>query len=401
MRIFLFLLVILLPLISRIIGYADASWTIEDGAMSMVGTTNSVTAGLKLLSLTICLYLSFTIKNFNRYWSVVKTPATVLIILVIFWTLHTLYSIGFVETLYASTSPFVYLTVLALLLGCDDDFWKLLKKISPIMALINIALCYSDYNVVVVLMQANLSGNTPVTVYLVLAIWWLAVCVVDFQKYKIWNRVLVYSMIIACGLIAFSLTYRSWIIQSILLLIVASMQFGQGMRTKIVTRFVILAGIVATIYYIAGSYSWEGEVDRLITKSENDTRWFQYTEIFEQVDMLTWIFGGGINASYKSALYGEGYRYIDNQFLFTAFHYGIVVILMWFILWCKLLIMYWKSKCNSATEMSYVYICILWLLALGGLSVYNVIIIDEKNIILPIILGRCLVYSLRSNRCLQ
>ncbi len=332
MRKFLFLLVILLPFISHIIGYANASWTIENGAMSMIGITNMVTAGCKLLALTIALYLSFTVKNYKKYWRVIKTPATILIILVIFWTLHTLYSIGFVETLYASTSPFVYLSVLALLLGGDDECWMLLKKISPIMALIYIVLCYSYYNVVIVLMEANLSGNTPVTVYLVLSIWWLAVCVVDFRKYKIWQRVFVYAMIIACGLIAFSLTYRSWMIQSLLLLIVASIQLGKGKGTKNITRVVILAGIIIMIYYIAGSDSWSDEVDSLITKSESDTRGFQYVEMFEQVDILTWIFGGGINASYLSSIGGNNYKYIDNQFLFTAFHYGIFMFIMWFTL---------------------------------------------------------------------
>jgi len=395
MRAFLFIVVFALLLASRIISYSSASWDIDSGVVSIIGETNRITAGLEYLSLGIGLYLALTSSYHNILLRRIKTSAAMLIMCVIFWFIMAIPDNGFVNTLYSPVSSLAYLPIFMLLIGGDEKLWRLLKSISPYMAIINILLSYSFYHTVVLGMGLRMTGNNPVTVYLVTTIWWIAVSIIDFYEKKIILKCLIYALLVGCGLIAFSMTTRSWMIQSSLLFILATLQLGKNRFSKLIIVVCAVIGIYYVIEMIFSSYSWSGEVEAFNNKNKIDTRSFQYEEMYEQVDLLTWIFGGGINATYKSQVGGNEYRYIDNQYIFTAFHYGVILLSCWLNIWLKPIVRIFKDNRFKFKEKLPMYICILWMCALGGLSVYNVIVINTQNMVMSIVLGRCMFMALK------
>ncbi len=241
-------------------------------------------------------------------------------------------------------------------------------------------------------MSANQSllGNSPVMVFFVTAFWWVAMCIIDFKERTVKYKTLVFGLILCSGLFAFMMTLRSYMIQSCLLIIVALSQVGRSKLSKFTTYITVFAGIYFLLDYIGVSAAWSDSIDALIQKNEMDTRSFQYEEIFSQTDLSTWLLGGGINASYMSATHGGGaYTSIDNQYIFTLFHYGIFLTFPYFYIWFSSVYQLFKKRI-PITEKSYMFVAIFWLFALGGLSVFNVIVINPQNIILAIVLGHCI-----------
>lgn len=343
-----------------------------------------------MLSLCIGIYLALTAKNKGLITKKIRYAFIILLIAISLWMLITIDEIGFIDTIYSPSSPIAYLPIVLVLLGGDESCWNILKKIAPIFATIYFLLCYTMYKTLVVDMCLAVSGNTPLTVYLVSTVWWLAVCAVAFKSYKIPYKALTIALLIFCGLIAFRMTYRSWIIQSGLLLLIIAFQFGNNKVMRLLIGLLCVFLLSVFVNNIVGSSDYSDAMLALENKNKIDTRGFQYTDVFKQIPLSTWIFGGGIKASYISSFTGKEYSYIDNQYLFTALHYGIFILMPWLIVWLKGVVGLVAKRNTTCSQKLPAYVCILWLLALGGLSVFNAICLNSQNLIMSIILGRCI-----------
>ena len=389
-----FISIFFLLLISRLYAYANLQWEIDDyGTFSMSGITDLKSVGLNYLALCIGLMLAIKSSTARLIWRKNIPIYVIVIIGVCIWTLHSMLSIGMIETLYASTSPIVYLIILLMLLGGESEYWAILKKIAPIMAIIYIALAYSMYmEVESIVHNAKLTGNNPVTSLYVSAIWWIAICVIDFYEYNFIYKLYVFILIGCSGLFAFMLTYRSWMIQSILLFAFALFQSGRSRVEKIFIAILIVGGVSVLSNHITSYIAWDEHLNDLSEKMETDTRTFQYEEIFSGTPLYTWLIGGGINATYKSSLNGNTTS-IDNQYLFLIFHYGLwfAIPYIWILFssWINLFL----RKNISWARKNLVIIAIMWCMALGGLSVFNAISFNSQTFILSIVLGRCVYLS--------
>ena len=391
MRAILFILIFILLLVSKLYAY---SRPIISGSYSVtiMGATDFISVGLELLATAIGIYLSFTAKGHRQLLKRIGGYIYILIIVLSVWMILSIAEIGLIETLYSPVSPLGYLPILFVLLGSDEKCWQLLKKIAPLFALIYFFLCYSAYQTFVVGLGMHLAGNSPITVYLVSTIWWLAISVVNFRDNKKIIQLLTLALLFSCALIAFSMTYRSWIIQPVLLIFVAVLQLGKSNFKKFLWFVALVAIAIYAINYISTSSTWIDAIFALEQKNKMDTRGFQYVEMYNQVSFITWLLGGGINATYIASNTGEAYKYIDNQYLFTLFHYGIFLFIPWIIIWLKG-VFGLLTKRIDISQKSVGFVCILWLCALGGLSVYNGIFINPQNIIMSIALGRCFMIS--------
>lgn len=391
MRSFLFILIFVLLLVSKLYAYSHPIISGSYG-VTIMGATDFISVGLELIATAIGIYLSFTAGKHKVMLKRISGIIYFLIVVLLFWFIISVSEAGLTETLYSPVSPLGYLPIFMVLLGSDEKCWQLLKKIAPLFALIYFLLCYSAYQTFVIAAGMHLAGNSPVTVYLVSTVWWLAVSVVNFQDNKVLIRLLILALLISCALIAFSMTYRSWVIQSLLLIIVAVSQLGKSKSKKFLLTIIFIVAAAYGINYILTSSEWTDALSALEQKNEIDTRGFQYVDMFKQIPLFTWIFGGGMNATYIASNSGEAYKYIDNQYLFTLFHYGVLLLIPWLFVWLKgvfgLLVRH-----IGISQKSLGYVCILWLCALGGLSVYNVIVINPQNIIMTIALGRCYAIS--------
>lgn len=390
MRTFWFVLIFILLLISKIYSYSSPIIQF-DNSITILGATDYVSVGLELAALIIALRLSFTAPDAQLNFKRVERPILIICIILSFWLIISFSEIGIVDTFYSPVSPIAYLPILLVMLGADDKCWVTLLRISPIFAAIYCIQLLMAYNLYVVTLGMNLAGNTPVTNNLVTTIWWLAVSTIEFKRHNRIVRLLVICMLITCTLIAFNMTYRSWIIQPLLILIIAIFQLGQKRTSKFFIGIIAIAIAISAIDYIISSDYWGDAIQSLDNKNKSDTRSFQYEEIFNQTSLSQWLLGGGLNATYVSTTNGGGdYKYIDNQFVFTAFHYGLLVLIPWILIWCKGIYGVVINKCLTMDQKSKAFVCVLWMCALGGLSVYNVIQVNSQNIIMSIVLGRCL-----------
>lgn len=393
MRSVLFVSIFVLLLISKLYAYAHPVLS-GSYAITIMGATDTVSVGLEFLATAIGLYLSFTTKEYRQILNQIGGYFYFLAFILLLWLLLSVSEVGLVNTLYSPTSPLGYIPIFLVFLGGDDSCWRLLKKIAPLFALIYFLLCYSAYQTYAVAAGMRLAGNTPIIVYLVSTVWWLAVSVVNFRGNKPVIQILVMALLVSCALMAFSLTFRSWIIQSVLLLILAFLQLGESKHKKILWIIVLAIIVIYAVNYISTSSDWSEFVLAFENKNKIDTRGFQYSDMFNQIPLLTWIFGGGIDATYIASHSYEAYKYIDNQYLFTLFHYGVFLLVPWLVIWLKGIFGLLKKHIDIS-QKSIGYVCILWLCALGGLSVYNVIVINPQNIIMTIALGRCYAISLK------
>lgn len=376
----------------------NVQWSVIPGsrAYGAIGATNFLTVGLDLAALLFIIILVWRIyiRNAKKFSNFFNFNLIIFLFVITAWTFISFMQVGVHDTLYRSSNPLVYLTVLAIIIGFDSNMWAKLSKISFLLAVLNISLAYFYYFNLTMIYSGALLGNSPVMTYFVAGFWLTAVSLVGYEDKSRKKSALIYTQIVLLLILSIIVNSRGWMFQSIILMLLAAFHIG---RTKGIIRFIkafltiTLIGLVA--YYILDNYYLDYLIT-LIDKFGKDTRSFQYIEVFSQIPAYQFIIGGGIDAKYHSSLYGE-YSYIDNQYIFILFHYGILMLLPYIYFYLYSILSVWKAK--FVINKSGMFIVIMWLLALGGLSVYNWVIIDIKNFILPIVAGRCLYISMRVN----
>ena len=179
---------------------------------------------------------------------------------------------------------------------------------------------------------------------------------------------------------------RSWIIQSCLVGIAIYLlgTTRHNVRIKIL-RVILLVLTGYLIVRLLQSY-FSNNLIFLSDKLGRDSRSHQYADIAGASSFLGWVFGNGASAVYYDST--QGYiSNIDNQYVFIAFHYGIVVLLQWLAPQVKTLLSIMKSRSIKWIAMLPI---VCWLMALGGLSVFNVVYCDVKQLVIMLYMGHIL-----------
>ncbi len=383
-------LVFILILLSRLYSYLHMKVGVENGELYLNGLTNYISVGLNLMALLIALWMSFSssynLKIFRKY----PIALTCSFIAIVFWLGFDLFYVGIIETFYSSSSSLVYLTVFTMAIGCDEECWFFLKKLSPIMGSVFLFLTLFFYSILIIPLGGRVGGGTPVTYFLVSSFWWLALCSAFIKQYNKRTKIYIIVLIIVFGLIAFSLTYRSWMIQTALLILIIFYQLNNEKRNKNFKTVAYLTLIIVIVAVVFSLSDWTKAFSTLEQKSQSDTRLFQYKEAFSQIPLTTWLFGGGINVSYNFSAGSENYTSIDNQLLMAEMHYGCFLAVPFFFIWFAMFFnLFWNSVKQKKTFYPEMLILMLWLFALGGLSVFNAIAFNSQSILLAIVLGRC------------
>lgn len=388
---FLFILIFLLLLFSTVYSYSRVEWQIENGVYSLIGVTNMITTIPKYLALLIGLYLCFSDRKVC--WIVTSHRSVLLlcVLLALFWFAESIVSGGFVDALYAANTPLVLTSLLFVIFGTKEQYWYSLLKIAPYFSIVYVGFMLSNNYAFGQILNARLAGNNPITTYLVSSFWWISVMSLRFRDSSFIYKVLFVCLLSSVTYVAFIHTFRSWMIQSILLL-VGTLYVGINGSKK--NKYLIPLLIVTVILIILPNFLESDigieSIDKIIRKSENDTRGYQYEEIFGQLGISDWIMGGGLYATYYSQTAGGGmYSYIDSQYLMVLFHFGIFMFITYFGLWLKTSFMWLtRLKCVPKIDSMPLIVLCLWMSALGGLSVYNALVFSPQMLIMPIILGK-------------
>ena len=156
--------------------------------------------------------------------------------------------------------------------------------------------------------------------------------------------------VLAC-IAALMLATRSWLIQPMLVMLVATFM-AKGID-KVFKRTVIV--IFATFIY-------PEVLDSFLNRIEEDTRSNQYEIFYSQVEPASLIFGNGISAGYR---YGtnSNYLFFDNQIIYLMFHFGVLAVVP---------LLYVLTRClfGSSKNGPCKFVALFYLMAILGLSTY-------------------------------
>ena len=375
---------ILIALLAAIIlSYRNAQWVMGVyGAVYKRGNTSSsmyIFLLYSVLLVTVLLSLGQIKKSRDRFLFAFILLGTTCIYFV-----RSVLDDGIYRAITNPTTPLVYILVLAVYIGMQDDLWAQTYKVLPwLIGGLSISFVY-EYIMVYARYGAVVIGNSPLIYYYVDLFW----CVVVYLTTKIlngtrpsWRHLLLLIMLIVMAVIINS---RSWIIQSCFVLVSLYLCAPSEKKTaEKIRRLLVIAALIWIAWVILNTY-FLGHLVTLYGKLGHDSRSHQYRDIMNAATPLGWIFGNGALATYIDAVQGETSN-IDNQFLYIAFHYGIILMAIWLIPQLKMCVVAYK-----ALPLIAIVPIVSWFMALGGLSVFNAVYCDLKQVVVMLYIGHVL-----------
>lgn len=368
-----------------IYSYKDAQWVNEKYAMFFKrgDTSSPIYIALIYSALLVLIIIAVSKICENRKQFLYGAE---FILIVLFYFVKSILEDGVYLAVTSPTTPIIYLLALAVFIGMDDDIWETITKCLPVLIIIHIVLFVYEYVILVAEHGVVVVGNSSLIYYFVSLFW----CSVIYMSDKVlreegigfWQMAL-----IGCNVIfAVIINSRSWIIQACIAGIVIYL-FGSSkhnVRSKFF-RLVLLVLMGYIVLQILNSY-FPSSMTLLYNKLGQNSRSHQYSEIVKASSLLGWLFGNGATAVYYDSAQGN-IANIDNQYLFISFHYGAIFMLMW--LGPQLMTFVSVLNGNSRKMISLLPI-LCWFMALGGLSIFNVVYCDLKQALVMLYIGHIL-----------
>ena len=185
--------------------------------------------------------------------------------------------------------------------------------------------------------------------------------------------------ILAC-IAALMLATRSWLIQPMLIMLVATFM-ARGID-KVFKRTVIVIVTTGTALLVL-SFIYPEVLDSFLIRIGEDTRSNQYEIFYSQIEPVSLLFGNGISAGYR---YGtnSNYLFFDNQIVYLLFHFGVLAVIP---------LLYVLSRCvfGSSKNSMCKYVALFYLMAILGLSTYYSYTINVGVVILFASFGSALI----------
>lgn len=312
-----------------------------------------------------------------------------LLALVVYMGTYFLFDIveyGLMTIIHQTMGPMVYFILLGLFISFEEDIWEkvvgVCRLLGPILLILSLFVTFtflSNYG--------GHIGNSPQILLLGNGFWAMAIAIIGTEEKDKTVRQIVNMICLGCGL-ATSILYgtRSWSVQCLLLLFLY--YYKQSSSKKINFLYVIVFVLLVYFGYSYIGNTFSDNVDYLAGRMYDNTRSFQYQEIFSQYSFMDLFFGKGTFGTYRSSLYGD-YAYIDNVFMYIWLHWGLIPVLcIAFILLYPVVKQLFSKSCPIDSKLRAMIIA-LWVLSISGLAVYNTILFDLRNVLIALTLGKC------------
>lgn len=383
----LFILGIFLILLSQFLMYYGSPYiqqSLTSSVYEQLGVSNSTVLVTKYMGFILIVFIAFlNINNFIKNVKHNRIIITAISIVCIFSLCHFVYVVfesGFINSLYFALNPIVYFLIIAVFIGGNERLVNIILKINVFVTFFSLLAALLAYISFKSAYPKGIIGNSAFLTYYIQGLFSAFV-----TCYKLKNKIINYLIIGLCVFLAFCGSTRSFIIQSILFLIIYAMLTS---KRKILSLFVItLFSMTFLMFslYILKTY-FVSTYDYFVYKMFVDTRSQQYIQLFEQINFLDVLMGKGYY--YQYLLDGKFYSYIDNAYVFLLIRYGFFFTLSFIVVLLVPFFTSFFSKNNSLKKYSLILLQVI--MALGGLSVYFVIGIDYKFLLIYIIIGYCL-----------
>lgn len=365
--------------------YKNAVWVNEQYAMYFKrGDTSTPIYMILVYSALIAILFASGFRICKNRWHFLY--GTFLMLTVLFYFVKALLEEGVYSAITSPTTPLVYLLSLAVFVGMDDEVWDAVRRILPLLIIAYICLLIYEYIALVTRYGIVVVGNSSI-IYFYVSLFWCTVIYLTDRILCNENIGLLQVLLIGFNIIfAVVINSRSWIIQSC---IVGAIVYLIGttqhnFRTKVV-RILLLVLVGYLILLLLQNY-FSSNLIFLMDKLGRDSRSHQYTDIAAASSVLGWLFGNGLGAVYHDSV--RGYiSNIDNQYVFIAFHYGLMLLLQW--LGPQIVGLFSAFRTRSVRLIAMLPI-VCWFMALGGLSVFNMVYCDVKQLIIMLYVGHVL-----------
>lgn len=384
----------LLLLVMFLYMYINTSYELSTGSnygYHQLWRLDAITAILRYSALLLLLVVS------NRFYrkSLIKNKSAwfisclMLFMLVFFWFMEAVISSNFQAMVYSVTSPLVYLTAISMFIGFSDYGFDCFAKLCLPISCILIALSIISYFLFLLKFPVGLLADSSALTYYVNGFWLFAISMVYRETHHIkGNRILTWIVLILLVALAVLFNSRGWVIQSFLLLLLNVYMISKGKKLKTVFIVVLAIVVIICIIVVVMENYFPTAWEYMQLKLNKDTRSNQYQDIFSQVSALDLLLGKGYHFTYNNGIKSD-YAYIDNSFLFVLVRYGIAMFILYYWIYIYPLKALFISKIDKTTHY-YSLILLMWLAALGGLSIFCAISIDMKSIAMSIVAGRCI-----------
>ncbi len=289
--------------------------------------------------------------------------------------------------LIGNTSPLIFAMCLGVFAGFDPTLWRPLRSVALAIAWSSVAL--GAYYTVSLTMKGTFAGSNPTVEHLQTAFWFGLTGLV-LHKSSRWRDCLPALIPIAlCIPMAIIAISRSFTLLAALGLVTGLLVPLQRYFRLLVTRVFVLGVLSALVLGLGWWLLSMAAPERVLALKERlneDTRSSQYTQFFQQVPVESLILGLGPKATYT---YNDraNYDYIDNQFLFILFKFGLPVLLGYsaIAIWPGLhLLIIAGSKQQRLIGVIFVF----WTLAGLGVAIYHAITLNPQNFAVILLAGR-------------
>ena len=371
--------------IALVYSYKNAVWVNEQYAMYFKrGDTSTPIYMMLVYSALIAMFFASIPRICKNRWHFLY--GAFLILTVMFYFVKALLEEGVYSALTSPTTPLVYLLSLAVFVGMDDKVWDAVRRILPLLVIAYICLLIYEYIMLVARYGIVVVGNSSI-IYFYVSLFWCTVIYLTDRILCNENIGLLQVLLIGFNIIfAVVINSRSWIIQSCIVGVVVYLigTTQHNFRTKVV-RILSLMLVGYLILLLLQNY-FSSNLIFLMDKLGRDSRSHQYTDIAAASSILGWLFGNGLGAVYHDST--QGYiSNIDNQYVFIAFHYGLILLLQWLGPQIMGLLSAFKTR---SVRLIAILPVVCWFMALGGLSVFNVVYCDVKHLMIMLYIGHIL-----------
>lgn len=312
-----------------------------------------------------------------------------LLVLVVYMGVYFLFDIaeyGLMTIIHQTMGPMVYFILLGLFISFEDGIWEkvvdVCRLLGPVLLVLSLIVTFSFLS-----NYGSHIGNSPQILLLGNGFWATSIAIIGTGEKDKTARQIVNIICLGCGL-ATSILYgtRSWSVQCLLLSFLYYYKQSTSKRINILYVIVFVLLISFGYSYIENTFS--DNVDYLAGRLYDNTRSFQYQEIFSQYSFVDLFLGKGTFGTYHSSLYGD-YAYIDNVFMYIWLHWGFIPALCIAFVLLYPVVKQLFSKNSPFDRKLRAMIIILWVLSISGLAVYNTILFDLRNVLIALTLGKC------------
>lgn len=339
------------------------------------------------LSFLILLVLMFrcNIKYQKQMPKKIVYLNTILLCYYLIWTVISLRDNSAQSVFFDGLATSIILLTLTCSLGFDSAIWNIIKNqillISSLLGIIFFLAVFSFWGQYGMKWPMNASYKGVFT-YWITSVWILTFIYNNDKK----KRKIVYFMDIMVIIAAFITQSRAWVLQTLLLLFVTFVLLERKNK-----GFKILMGcVLVLIVLVAISYVFPNIAGSLFGRGLEDTRSGQYVVFFSQHKFSDLFFGLGLNATYRY-LGNSAYPYFDNQFMFIMFHYGMLPVIMWLIVFFSV---FKRKKLHTNEDIQTVraakFVGFFVLMAYLGLSTYYQIELGYSSVLIMILFGNAI-----------